>query len=133
MIYLYGMRDAHIRSHPWPASFVPLYARRAAPSTVFFDMATYFNSRPNGMSMGETLAKLSAMVGGAGRAAAGVGAEMSPGCVVTSCRFASNYFFGLIRSEIMTSRDMTSDWQAITFCCCFCWSEVEIMTSRDVT
>ena len=66
--------------------FVPLYARRAAPSTVFFDMATYFNSRPNGMSMGETLAKLSAMVGGAGRAAAGVGAEMSPGCVVTSCR-----------------------------------------------
>eukprot|EP01046_Picozoa_sp_COSAG06_P006629 COSAG06_NODE_313_length_17764_cov_4.287235_11_plen_235_part_00 len=38
--------------------YLPLYGRAAAPSTVFMDMATYFNGRPNGMSMAETLAKV---------------------------------------------------------------------------
>ena len=65
--------------------FLPLYAQHAAPSTVFMDMATYFNSRPNRMSIAETLAKLSGMAGGTRRAAAGVGAEMLPGHTNASC------------------------------------------------
>ena len=70
--------------------YLPMYGRAAAPSTVFMDMATYFNSRPNHMSMAETLSKLSAMVGGPGRAAAGVGAEMLPGHFNASCDTPTN-------------------------------------------
>eukprot|EP01047_Picozoa_sp_COSAG01_P012477 COSAG01_NODE_563_length_15451_cov_70.726225_15_plen_751_part_00 len=65
---------------------------RAAPNARFMDMATYFNSKPNGMTLAQTLAKFTSMLGpnGSQRAAVGVGAEMLPGYANASCASPTN-------------------------------------------
>lgn len=64
---------------------------KAAPDARFMDMATYFNTKPNGMTMPETLGKLVGMLGNdSSRAIAAVGAQMLPGYENASCASATS-------------------------------------------